>query len=310
MIFRLTVLLTFLAAGMGSSAWAGDLKVVHHEKEGRFRVELDGELFTQLIYSGHRKPILYPVHGPYGIAMTRHFPMVKGVKGENQDHPHHTSIFFTHGDVNGVDFWHKEGRIVLDEVVQAGVEDGEARIMTRNKWMKGKKVVCRDLLEIRCGTDRGGRFIDFKITLHASEGPLTFGDTKEGTMGSRTHPALRLKTGAAGVNSEGVTGKAVWGKKARWVDYSGMVEGKRIGVAVFDHPSNLRHPTTWHARDYGLLSANPFGLSSFLGRKHDGTFKLDQDARQTFNYRFLFHKGDVADADIAERYAAWAKKPR
>ena len=41
-------------------------------------------------------------------------------------------------------------------------------------------------------------------------------------------------------------------------------EGRRLsgaGVAIFDHPSNPQHPTTWHARQYGLIAANPFGLN-------------------------------------------------
>ena len=37
--------------------------------------------------------------------MTRSWPMQDGVAGEALDHPHHESIWFTHGRVNGVDFW-------------------------------------------------------------------------------------------------------------------------------------------------------------------------------------------------------------
>ena len=34
-------------------------------------------------------------------------------------------------------------------------------------------------------------------------------------------------------------------------------------VTLMDHPSNLRHPTWWHARDYGFMAANPFGRAAF-----------------------------------------------
>jgi hypothetical protein len=47
------------------------------------------------------------------------------------------------------------------------------------------------------------------------------------------------------------------------VAYGGTVDGKEVSVAVLDHPKNPRHPTWWHARDYGLCAANPFGMSAF-----------------------------------------------
>ena len=94
--------------------------------------------------------------------------------------------------------------------------------------------------------------------------PVVFGDTKEGTFAIRVRPELQpkeleAKPGVKGrlVNSEGLVDGAAWGKRARWVDYSGAVEGAMVGIVMFDHPANLRHPTWWHARDYGLCGANP-----------------------------------------------------
>ena len=71
----------------------------------RVVVTVDGKPFTAYVFTGHRKPILFPVIGPGGAAMTRSWPLVEGVAGEPQDHPHHESIWFTHGAVNGIDFW-------------------------------------------------------------------------------------------------------------------------------------------------------------------------------------------------------------
>jgi hypothetical protein len=64
----------------------------------------------------------------------------------------------------------------------------------------------------------GSRSIDYEVTLKASHGDVVFGDTKEGSMGIRTHPALRLKGPVAkgkAVNSEGIEGGAIWGKRAK-----------------------------------------------------------------------------------------------
>ena len=73
--------------------------------EDKIRIELDGKLFTEYVYTDTPRPILYPVIGPHEIAMTRNYPMVKDVEIETHDHVHHRSLWFTHGAVNGVDFW-------------------------------------------------------------------------------------------------------------------------------------------------------------------------------------------------------------
>src|SRR5262249_47774002 len=116
---------------------------------------------------------------------------------------------------------------------------------------------------------------DFEITIHASNGEVTLGDTKEGSMAMRLAETMRLKQpkGKAGeghiVNSEGVRDEQTWCKRADWVDYYGPVDCKIMGVAIFDHPENPRHPTTWHVRDYGLFAANPFGLHDFEKKPAD-----------------------------------------
>jgi len=75
----------------------------------------------------------------------------------------------------------------------------------------------------------------------------------------------RVKHAGTGtiINAEGVKNTAAWGKRSTWVDYHGPKDGKVYGVAIFDHPSNPRHPTWWHVRDYALFAANPFGKHDF-----------------------------------------------
>ena len=110
-------------------------------------------------------------------------------------------------------------------------------------------------------------------------------------------------------NSCGGIGEAeTWGKPAHWCDYSGSLKGNPVGIAIFDHPKNLRHPTTWHARDYGLIAANPFGLSYFEKKpKGAGNFTIKRSFSRSFRYRFVFHQGDVKDGKIKERFAAYSK---
>jgi hypothetical protein len=153
---------------------------------------------------------------------------------------------------------------------------------------------------------------DFEITLHAMNGEVTFGDTKEGTMAIRLAETMRLK-GPVGqghiVSSQGVRDGETWGKRADWCDYFGPVDGKVVGVAIFDHPQNPRHPTWWHVRDYGLFAANPFGEHDFekLSDKTAGNLILPAGHDLTFRYRFYLHAGDELQAHVAERYREYSK---
>lgn len=318
-VVTLVAAVVFLAAG--SAAQAGDAPAVTLKKlDGKIRVEVGGELFTEYVYKGYEKPICYPVMGPGQVRMNRNSPMKK-TPGEANDHPHHKSLWFTHGDVNKVDFWavgKGKGLIVQDKLVKAEVEGGKGVIEAENKWVgPDKRVVLTESRTLVFWADEQARGIDWHVTLHASQGPVTLGDTKEGSMGIRTHPSLRVtadkRRGVAevtgkGVNSEGVKDKAMWGKHAKWVAYWGKVDGKPVGFAIFDHPGNPRYPTTWHARTYGLVTANPFGLHYFE-RKPRGTgdMKIEAGKSVTFHYRFVFYPGDYKQGKVAERFETWAK---
>jgi hypothetical protein len=112
------------------------------------------------------------------------------------------------------------------------------------------------------------------------------------------------------INAEGKTGmKEVWGKASPWVDYSGTLDGEALGVAILDHPKSFRHPTYWHARDYGLFAANAFGLHDFFNDKtKDGSHTLEPGQGIRFLYRVIIHPGDAESAGIAKHFAEFAKK--
>lgn len=275
------------------------------------RVQVHGRLFTEYHFRNVPRPYFYPVLGPGDVPMTRHWPL-KDVPGEEHDHPHHRSLWFTHGDVNGVDFWSetaKAGSIVHDKFaeIKSGLTSGQIR--SANKWIAPDgKLICTDERLFRVYSMADARLFDFEITLHASQGELVFGDTKEGTMAIRLAESMRLvrdKKPAHGhiVNSAGIRDGEAWGKRATWVDYYGPVERRILGVAIFDHPENPRHPTWWHVRDYGLFAANPFGIHDFE-KKPEGAGKLVVPAGRsvTFRYRFYLHEGNEREAQVAARY--------
>jgi hypothetical protein len=247
------------------------------------------------------------------------------VAGEPEDHPHHESLWFTHGSVNGHDFWAPrahgagpDGPIPHVEHVSIDrCESGETAILeTTSRWVdpEGRPVLTEHRRMVFSG-EPTARSIDVTLKLVADDGPVTFGDTKEGSFALRVRPQLQPKDsngsqGAAGklVNSEGLVDGAAWGKRARWVDYSGTVDGKAYGIAMLDHPANLRHPTWWHAREYGLSGANPFGIHDFSGEPEGaGNHTVSPGETLELRYLVVFHAGDAEAAGINGRWTRWTE---
>ncbi len=251
--------------------------------------------------------------------MTRQFPLVKGVPGEDQDHPWQCGLYFAHGAVNGADFWNGrtaselENRVVCDKLEAAEIlPDGTARVVLANLWKSGDKILLRDRSTWSFGgLVDGSRFVELELELKASEGEVKFGDNKEGCFAIRLAPPFSLGGKAPGqaLNSAGVSGAAVWGKDAAWICYTAPLEGQVVSVAMFDHPDNLRHPTPWHARDYGLLAANPFALSAF--RKlppGTGDFVLKKGDTLRLRYRLLLFPGAPEVKKLEETHKTWVCK--
>ena len=275
------------------------------ERAHGFEIRIDGEPLTTYLHRHAPKPILFPLFAPGRRPVTRSWPMAE-VPGEERDHPHHESLWFAHGDVNGFDFWSNRddrAHIVHDAVLGRG----RAWLATRNLWLGDGAVVCTEERRLRFARTEWGPAIDFEFTLIASHAAVTFGDTKEGTLALRLHPALRLRGELAGghcLNSEGLRDGDCWGKRARWVSYWGPIEGATVSVTIFDHPSNPRHPTWWHARDYGLFAANPFGVHDFEHQPAgSGDLRLEPGERISLRYRLLLGLGA---ADVQQLESAFA----
>jgi hypothetical protein len=310
----------------------------------RVRVEIGGRLFTEYIFGdGATRPYCYPILAGDGTPLTRNFPM-KQVPGEDNDHPWHRSLMFAHSMVNGVDFWNEsggdkgkspeaKGTTVQEKIIETA-SGSVGVVRTQDRWVAPDgKIVCTDERKISFHASADARMIDFEITLHApANEPLVLGDNKDGTMAIRLAQWMTMPhkhqgggasiTGASNhvastggghghiVTANGDRDAAAWGKRAEWCDYFSEHDGKIYGVAIFDHPQNLRHPTWWMARDYGLFGANPFGKHDFENLKdqpHAGDYTIPAGGELTLRYRFYFHYGDEPAAKIADRYADYTK---
>jgi hypothetical protein len=291
-------------------------------------VAIGGKPFTSYVFdyapagkNQLHRPYFWPVYGPGQLTMTRPYPMQYENLPKNiaTDHPHHTSIWVAHGDVNKVDNWtigpksgwqvHKDFPLLADGPVVGIIRE------TLDWTDADRKPNLAETRTIRVyNLPDTGRVMDFELTFEAKYGKATFGDTKEGgPLAIRMRTEFQAdKNGDKGilVNSQGQQADKAWGCKARWVDCSGMVEGKRYGYAMFDSAENLRHPETWHARTYGLCAVNPFGLSDFPGdKKVKGDWTIEAGQSATLRYRVYFHPGDAKQAGVDARWNDYAEPP-
>jgi hypothetical protein len=183
--------------------------------------------------------------------------------------------------------------------------------------------------------------MDYDIKLIAGAEPVTFGDTKEGGMYARVAGTMKVeahrnardqeyKYKGVILNSRGDRNADAWGKRAEWIDYYGPdASGRTVGIAMFDHPNNLRFPVHWHARTYGLLAANRFGREHFNPKfkkppgalcrpwgkgcpaceSRSGDYTIPAGKSLSLRHRFYFHHGDTKAADVAKRYREYSRQP-
>jgi len=329
---RIHALYSLLIVAILLPAWcAAQEKVELKRSPHQIEVSIAGKPFGTFYFGPQSpKPYLSPLRSADGIVLTRGWPMVRNIPGESHDHPHHRALYFAHGDINGFDFWGEATATQAQQTAHGKVYSSEELPKGRTVFVKllksedgpgsGTLSAAFDLVdadgkaiggETQTYTFRGDattRTVDCEFTVSADKATaLKFGDTKEGTFAIRLVKALEEPNGHM-LNSDGKTGeKAIWGKPANWVDYSGKVAGNTLGIAIFDSPSNFRHPTTWHARGYGLFAVNPFGLHDFMNDpKQDGSYTVPVGGELTLRYRVFIHAGDAAEAKVADAYQAYA----
>jgi len=245
-----------LAAARLTSADQPD--VTFHRGDGKLTIAIGGKPFADYYYEVPRA-CFANVYSPSGTKATRNFPVHDD---DDPDHPHHTGIFLTFGDLNGVDFWHIQGKVVQERFV---------REPQANAW-RGTFAVKKQFMSADANTTFVSEVCHFTISAFADEYQIEFdtiftaevdevviGSKEEGGLAARVATPLAVARGGSMVDSDGREGGSrIWGKQAAWVDHRATVDGQHVGLMVMAHPGNLKR-CWWHARDYGLNAANPFG---------------------------------------------------
>ena len=326
----------------GTQASAKGISIVADAAEKRVDVSIDGKPFTSYIYPDTlKKPTLFPIRTSSGTLVTRGFPLEPRPR-ERFDHPHHVGLWFNHGDVNGLDFWNNSYDIPADRAPKMGTIHHKRVIETKSGADRGELAVETEwvnfenkplLRETARYVFRGSgdvRSIDRITTLTALDQKVVFRDNKEGSLGLRVARELEQpadkpelftdasgkatsvpvldNTGVTGMytSSEGLRGDKVWGTRGRWCMLSGQIGSEAVTIAMLDHPSNPNSPTYWHARGYGLFSANVFGRKVFDSTQEELVLTLEPGKSVTFRHRILILDNAATPEAIEREYKTFA----
>lgn len=321
---------------------APKIEFVENNNENSVDVNIDGQLFTSYRWPQNvYKPILYPLITSSGTEITRGYPL-KPREGERSDHMHQVGMWLNYGNVNGYDFWGngssgerntEAGQIKHLSIGELTDGTGEGSMVTTASWeAPGGEELLAEKTTFHFIADGPTRIIDRVTTLTATGEKVEMKDTKEGMFGIRVARQLELPSkgevtltdaqgnpttvkqlsneGVTGnyKSSEGAEGEGVWGTRAAWMDLEGTIGNEAISLVICDHPDNISYPTYWHARGYGLFSANPFGVKDFTDGKEELDYVIPAGESITFKYRVIISSGNhLTDAEIntyADDFAA------
>ena len=248
------------------------------------------------------RPFLFPVIGPSGRSLTR-----MGHPHDPESHGHHNSVWVSHNDVNGTDFWsnNRGGRIIHQRVEKLDDGPDRALLITHNAWTaKDGKVLLKDRRQIAAyALPKDELFIVVDLELAANDADVTLGKTPFGFFAVRMAKTLGVHDGAGTIrNSEGgVNEKGVFWKRAKWMDYSGAITPDAVeGITLMDHPSNPNHPSIFHVRDDGWMGAS-------FTQDAPRTIKLGEPLK--LRYGLWAHAALPDPKAIEARWEAFTKLP-
>ncbi|WP_029247130.1 DUF6807 family protein [Schlesneria paludicola] len=254
------------------------------------------------------RPFFAHVHVPGGVQITRNHPPIAGK--DLVDHgTFHPGIWLAFGDIGGQDVWRNKAVVRHEKFIEKAIAaDGSGRFTVRNSYRREDdtdEVVCYETCRYSIMNNPAGYWLVFDSVFHSSN-EFAFGDQEEMGLGIRVATPISVKSGGQMRDADGrVNEKEIWGKASAWCDYSGQIEGQNAGLLIATDPTNFR-PSRYHARNYGLLTANPFGQKVFGGVEKS---RIVVSANEPFRLRYgiLLHSSKGKELDAATAYGDFLK---
>lgn len=267
---------------------AGPRQVFFYSTDARFRTHI------------------HPLNAPgSAYAVTRFRPA---------DHPWQYGIFTGLNAVNGLDFWCCGDAVYAEDIRGAmrhrgleNVESSPERIAftAANEWLRPDGRVLleeRQSVRIEAQDFETSYAFDFNWEIRATQEALAFGESKYGGLSARL---TGNKDARRHLNSEGQEGDACAEQDARWASVAQPVDGLGVysketsktyayaGVAILEHPSNVRHPNRWRVDNQGMINPAP---------QLKGPFEIAKGEALKLRYRLFVFLGT---GDAGQIEAAW-----
>jgi hypothetical protein len=178
------------------------------------------------------------------------------IPGKRTAHYWHTGLWIAHQNFTRGNNWQMDADPKVtprkySSLLHRSFEDVSSgkigRIVEKLGWddIKGTAILLDETRTITVPhrpADR--RVIDFDLVLRTRREPVTLNATPYQIIAFRDLNSMvpAFSKEAVITNSEGQKNPKD-GEPAKWIDVSGLVDGQMVGVALLNHPDNLRHPT-------------------------------------------------------------------
>jgi hypothetical protein len=252
------------------------------------------------VYAGKPKPFFHPLATPAGRVLSLLEPF---------DHWWQRGLWFSIKFVNGHNFWEEKENTVwgtqrtIAPPTVAHQNSGRLTIFSRLEWIapgeagvmfeEQRKVDYRPLDDRSYALDflfsltpiHDTKLDRTPFTTWGGYGGLSFRGTKDWH-----EPRLLFSDGSSSTRPVG--------NRALWCDLSGYLDGgvrPTGGIAMFDHPSNPRHPSPW----YGGCEASHFFNAAFLFHE---PMEISAGEPLNFRYRVLVHDGMGEKESLQKSY--------
>jgi hypothetical protein len=247
----------------GALARADAPNVEFHEEPGQLRITAGGAALATYVYRDNAipRPYLCHLHAPGGVRVSRNHPPTAGA--DPADHAAlHPGLWLAFGDLSGADSWRNKAPVEHELFVAPPLGGaGRGHFAVRNAYRRapGQPPFGHEVCDVTVVIRPSGYLLVLRSEFTPDGSDLVFGDQEEMGLGVRVATPLSVVNGGRLLDADGRRNeREVRGNTSAWCDYSGPEGGRWAGVTLMPDPANFR-PSWFHARDYGLLVANPFG---------------------------------------------------
>jgi len=318
-LFAIKILvITSMAIGITPSANA-DAFLSWQREEGSLALTRDGQTLWQFnVQRGEHKPYFHPLATADGSVLTQAQPA---------DHVWHYGLWFCFKKINGVNFWEEDQKTGLSDghtqvlkIDAQTLDDFSASIdleidytIPKTAMIPAQKLIKeRRNVTVSAPDEAGNYHLDFHHHFRA------LNDVTLDRTPLEHQPEGKSYGGYAGLSFRHHGLPEDWqlrdnwqftapnpaeklhGTRQPWVAYSGKLNKGSAGTAIFDHPTNLNHPSKWYTSNALVFYSPAFIFDSKRTLKKDETF--------TLRYRVKIYSSAPEKKDLEAEWDQFSKK--